>query len=72
MQESITITTPYITLGQLLKEAAIADTGGMTKIILAEYEVLVNDENENRRGRKLYPGDRVDIEDAGTFIVEKA
>ncbi|QQK74161.1 S4 domain-containing protein YaaA [Salicibibacter cibarius] len=72
MQDKIQITTPYITLGQLLKEAAVADTGGMVKIILAEYNVYVNDEHEERRGRKLYPGDRVKVEDTGTFIVEGA
>ncbi|MBB6450600.1 S4 domain protein YaaA [Geomicrobium halophilum] len=72
MREEIRITTPYITLGQLLKESTIAPTGGMVKIILAEYTVFVNDEREERRGRKLYPGDRVDVEEAGAFIVAKS
>ncbi|QDI91636.1 S4 domain-containing protein YaaA [Salicibibacter halophilus] len=72
MEEKIRIETPYIALGQLLKEVGVADTGGMVKIILAEYNVYVNDEHEVRRGRKLYPGDRVEVEDTGTFIVEEA
>ncbi len=47
----------YMTLNVLLKIAGIIDTGGMAKIYLAENLVLVNEEVENRRGRKLYPGD---------------
>ena len=55
----ITITTPYITLGQLLKLGNVIGNGGEAKAYLATYEVLVNGEAENRRGRKLYPGDVV-------------
>lgn len=44
----------YITLGTLLKIAGIIDTGGQAKIFLVENVVYVNDEEENRRGRKLY------------------
>lgn len=38
-------------------------------MILAEYDVRVNGEPEERRGRKLYPGDLVQVEDAGSFVV---
>ncbi|TSB47543.1 S4 domain-containing protein YaaA [Alkalicoccobacillus porphyridii] len=61
------ISTPYITLGQLLKEAGVIDTGGMAKWYLSEYEVLVNDESEDRRGKKLRVGDVVRFSD-GTSI----
>lgn len=44
----------YITLGTLLKIAGIIDTGGQAKYFLTENVVYVNDEEENRRGRKLY------------------
>ena len=49
----------YITLGQLLKAAGILGTGGEVKAYLAETVVLVNGAPEQRRGRKLYPGDLV-------------
>ncbi|MDY0404117.1 S4 domain-containing protein YaaA [Virgibacillus sp. 179-BFC.A HS] len=71
MEEKIAISTEYIPLGQFLKLANILDSGGMVKSFLQEQGVLVNGEEEHRRGRKLYPGDAVEVEGAGTFIVEK-
>ncbi|MDQ0209143.1 S4 domain-containing protein YaaA [Alkalicoccobacillus murimartini] len=61
------ISTPYITLGQLLKESGAIDTGGMAKWYLSEYEVIVNGEPENRRGKKLRAGDEIQLAD-GTVI----
>ena len=52
----------YITLGVLLKIAGIIDTGGQAKYFLSENIVLVNDEEDNRRGRKLYHGDRIQVQ----------
>ena len=52
----------YITLNILLKIADIIPTGGMAKIYLAENDVFVNGEKENRRGRKLYRGDIIRAE----------
>ncbi|GBG96463.1 S4 domain-containing protein YaaA [Lactococcus termiticola] len=53
----------YLTLGQFLKEAALISTGGQAKLFLAEHEggVFVNGELENRRGKKLVPGDQLEI-----------
>jgi ribosome-associated protein len=48
-----------IRLGQLLKLAGIAATGGEAKVLLAEGAVRVNGEPEDRRGRQLHPGDVV-------------
>lgn len=56
----------FITLGQLLKVCDLVASGGEVKIFLANEEVKVNGEPENRRGRKLHPGDR--IEAAGQII----
>ncbi|WP_281292954.1 S4 domain-containing protein YaaA [Bacillus marasmi] len=67
--KEIKIDTEYITMGQFLKLAEVIQTGGMAKWFLGEYAVFVNDEQDQRRGRKLYPGDQVDIPDFGTFIV---
>ena len=59
----------YITLGILLKIAKIISTGGEAKIFLNENEVLVNGEEENRRGRKLYNDDKVEV--AGNVFLIK-
>ena len=60
---------PYITLGILLKVAKVISTGGEAKFFLNENEVLVNREKENRRGRKLYPNDKVEVAN-NVFLVK--
>lgn len=52
----------YIKLDQFLKMSNIISTGGGAKIYLMKNKVLVNGIEENRRGRKLYPGDTVTVE----------
>ena len=52
---------PFITLGVLLKLVGIIDTGGQAKFFLSENIVLVNGTEENRRGRKLYHGDVIEV-----------
>ncbi|MCR5505906.1 MAG: S4 domain-containing protein YaaA [Bacilli bacterium] len=59
----------FMTLNVLLKITGIIDTGGMAKAFLAENPVLVNKESENRRGRKLYRGDVIEVLD-DTFVIE--
>jgi S4 domain protein YaaA len=65
----IQIDTEYITLGQFLKAADVIQTGGMAKWFLSEYEVFVNGEQDQRRGRKLRTGDKVEIPDVGEFMI---
>ena len=59
----------YITLQSLLQVGGVISTGGMAKIFLLENEVLVNGEREDRRGRKLYSGDKVQVLKQ-SFLVE--
>ena len=59
----------YITLQSLLQVGGVISTGGMAKIFLQENEVKVNGEREDRRGRKLYPGDKV-LVGKTSFLVE--
>jgi ribosome-associated protein len=66
----VKITTEYVTLGQLLKMTDWIDSGGQAKIAVKTLKILVNDEKEDRRGRKLYPGDTVKIE-AKNYRIEK-
>ena len=67
--KSVKITTEYIELQQLLKIENFISSGGAAKYFLAENKVLVNNELENRRGRKLYPKDVVKIL-GKEFIIE--
>ena len=64
------ITTDYIKLDSFLKGVNVVGSGGEAKIIISEGEVCVNGETETRRGRKLYPGDRVTLGDH-EFTVER-
>lgn len=68
--KKIKIITEYITLGQFLKFAAIISNGSEAKFYLNDHDVYVNDEKEDRRGRKLYPGYKIKIENE-EYIVDK-
>ena len=54
---------PVITLGQALQASDIVGSGGEAKVLIQAGEVLVNGEVERRRGRKLAPGDVVEVGD---------
>ncbi len=60
--KTITITTEFIKLQDLLKFAAIASTGGEAKIMVQEGEVTVNGEVCTMRGKKIRPGDDVCVD----------
>lgn len=66
----IKINTEYITLGQLLKMTSWASSGGEVKIIIKELKITVNGEKDDRRGRKLYDGDVIKVEDK-TYQISK-
>lgn len=59
--KEIKIYTDYVTLGQFLKLADIIQTGGEAKMFLMENEVIINEEIDNRRGRKLRENDVIVI-----------
>lgn len=60
----------YITLQSLLQFQGIISTGGSAKAFLENTVVEVNGEKENRRGRKLYPGDQISLLKQ-TYIIKK-
>jgi ribosome-associated protein len=60
---SVHITTDSIRLGQFLKLADVVDVGADVKLLLADGEVRVNGETEDRRGRQLVRGDVVAVGD---------
>ncbi|WP_153733027.1 S4 domain-containing protein YaaA [Sporosarcina obsidiansis] len=65
--ENINFNSPFITLGQLLKMTNAISSGGMAKWFLEEHVVYVNGEPEQRRGKKLYDGDVVNIPGTGKY-----
>ena len=69
MQTEVFITSEYITLGQFLKFENIIESGGNVKFFLEEIPVYINNERDNRRGRKLYPGDGIVIDEVGEFVI---
>ena len=59
------IETEFIKLDSLLKYEGLAETGGEAKRLIQEGMVKVNGEVCTMRGKKLRPGDRVELgEDA--------
>lgn len=67
----ITISTDFVTLGQLLKIADLISSGGEAKSFLASHEILVDGVSDNRRGRKLRDETVVEIDQVGYRIVKK-
>jgi len=55
------IDTEFIKLDSFLKAVDAVSSGGEAKILIAEGMVQVNGEVELRRGRKLRPGDQVQM-----------
>ena len=66
--DEITLNKPYITLGQVLQLSGVADSGAQAKILVKKLKISVNQVSENRRGRKLFTGDLVTIEEKQILI----
>ena len=60
----------FIKLGQALKKAGLVGSGVDAKMIIQDGRVTVNGEIEERRGRKLYPGDVVSLEGDSFKVVK--
>ena len=69
LADHVKIETPFIRLRALLKFAGAAETGGDAKQLIQEGYVKVNGEVCTMRGKKLYPGDRVEMPGMD-FVVE--
>ena len=59
--EKITIKTEFIKLDQLLKFSGVADIGSEAKQMVLDRIVKVNGEVCTMRGKKIRPGDLVEI-----------
>ncbi|MCI9092593.1 MAG: RNA-binding S4 domain-containing protein [Coprobacillus sp.] len=67
--KEIIIDTEYITLGKFLKYVNAVDSGAIAKMVILDGHVLVNDEVEMRRGKKLRNGDRISF-DGMNYIIK--
>ena len=69
--ETVPVRLP-VTLGQFLKVASLASSGGEAKALIGRGSVQVNGETEQRRGRKLVPGDVVQVDAAAAQVAAMA
>ena len=67
----VAIETARITLGDFLKWAGAAETGGRAKQLVQTGAVQVNGAIERRRGRQLIPGDRVAVAHTVYLVVAR-
>lgn len=67
-KEQIKITTEFIKLDSFLKFANLVESGGNAKGVIAEGRIKVNGEVCLMRGKKLYRGDKVQIDEMNLEI----
>jgi ribosome-associated protein len=72
MIRDVPIRGQTIGLGQLLKLAAVIDSGAEVKTLLSTEPVWVNREREVRRGRQLHAGDVVRIQEQELRLMSTA
>lgn len=68
--EKIKIETEFIKLDALLKFAVLVGSGGEAKTVIADGMVSVNGEVCTMRGKKIRPGDTVELA-GNTLVVEQ-
>lgn len=68
-REEIEITGEFIKLDSLLKFAGLTETGGIAKEVVQAGKVKVNGEVCVMRGKKIYRGDVVTIDEIEEEIV---
>lgn len=69
--KEIPIKTEFIKLNQFLKWCGAAESGAEANHLILEGKVKVNGEVEQRRGRKLYPGDIIEVSEYERFLVSR-
>lgn len=69
--ERIPISTEFIKLDSFLKFANAAESGGMAKSLIEDGLVRVNGEVCTQRGKKLRPGDKVELPGAAFLVTEE-
>ena len=67
--KTVMIHTEFIKLGQLLKLAGLIEQGSDAKLFLADGLVYVNGVMATERGKKIHPGDVVEVKGSGCVTV---
>ncbi len=65
----VEINTEFIKLDQLLKWAGVCISGAEAKELIQLNKVKVNNEIENRRGKKIRTGDIVEVLDKSIKVL---
>lgn len=68
--KEIFIKTEFIKLGQFLKYTNFINSGGEIKEFLNIKKIYCNGVLENRRGRKLYPNDKIQIDNMEYILIK--
>ena len=68
-QIKVKINTDFIKLDSLLKYAGLVETRGIGKEIILEERIKYNGEICTQRGKKVYKGDKVQVDEIKTEIV---
>ena len=69
--QKIEINTDEIQLDQLLKWAAIVNSGGQVKFMIEDEIIKLNGEIVTARRKKIRPGDVIEIAGEGSWQVVK-
>ncbi len=69
-KETVTISTEFIKLQDLLKFSGVCETGGQAKLIVLDGECKVNGEVCLMRGKKIRKNDVVTVFDEWELVVE--
>ena len=70
MATPIQLRGDHITLGQALKVAGVAGTGGQAKVLIRDGRLRVNGEVETRPGRKLRAGDTIASDQGEEWVIQ--
>jgi len=71
MNQHFEISDDYIELNKLLKASGLCETGGQTKAIIEDGLVIVDEEVETRKRRKIKNGMIVKYNNQSLLIVVK-
>ena len=72
IRETIEISTEFIKLDSFLKFAGMLETGGQAKEVVQAGLVSVNGEVCTMRGKKIRPGDIVEVENYRLEVIGRA
>lgn len=71
MKQKIEIKTEFIKLDSLLKFSTLAETGGDAKLAVQEGYVKVNGDVCTMRGKKIFPGDTVELDGVKLLVIKE-